>query len=236
MVKVSVVTTLYNYEKYISDCIQSFLRQKFPDSEMIIVDDASTDNSYKIAQKYISDKVKIIRLAKNLGYSHAKNIGIKNCNSEILVMLDADDMLMKDSVKIRYKKLMKGYDFVHGPCLDLKANRPLVRNRLWDLWCSKPTWKHVHAQGVMLRKDIHRKIGLYDESLRCKSDREFFARVFNHKFKIGVIKEDVAYYRRHLKQMHRSREKLKINKKLQKEVLNLIKRRKIDLSGLEMLK
>jgi len=233
--RVSVITTLYNYKNYIENCIQSFLRQDFYDSEIIIVDDASEDNPYEIIKQYESDRIRYIRLSKNKGYSYAKNIGIKACNSEILVMLDADDMLTKNGISIRYKKIIKGYDFVHGPCLDLKEKRPLVRNRLWDLWLKNPIWKHVHAQGVMLKKEIHRKIGLYDEILRCKSDREFFARVFNHNFKIGTVKKDVALYRRHKKQMHRSKEKLKINDKLQKEVLNKIEKRKKDLSGLELL-
>ena len=144
-------------------------------------------------------------------------------------------MLILGSLKIRYKKIMKGYDFVHGPCLDMKEGRQFVRNRMWDLWLKEKSYKYVHAQGAMLRKDIHRKIGLYDESLRCKSDREFFARVFNYGFKIGTVNKDVAFYRRHKKQMHRSKEKLKINDKLQKEVLEKIKKRKKDLSNLEML-
>ena len=236
MTKISVITTLYNYRNYIEDCIKSFLDQNFKDSEMIIIDDDSLDNPYEVIKKYESDRIKYIRLDKNRGYSYAKNVGIKACNSEILVMLDADDMLTPDSLKIRYKRMKKkDYDFVHGPCLDMKEGRRMVRNRLWDLWLKKGGWKNVHAQGVMLKKDIHRKIGLYDESLWCKSDREFFARVFNHNFKIGVVEEDVAFYRRHKKQMHRSKEKLRINDKLQKAVIKKIEVRKKDLSGLEML-
>jgi len=236
MLKVSVITTLFNYKNYIEDCIKSFLDQNFDDSEMIIVDDASEDNPYEVVKKYSSDRVKYIRLDKNQGYSHAKNVGIKACGSDMLVMLDADDMLTPNSLKIRYNKIKEGYDFVHGPCLDMKENRSLVRNRLWDLWNTKGGWKNVHAQGVMLKKDIHCEIGLYDESLWCKSDREFFARVFNHGYKIGVVEDDVAFYRRHKKQMHRSKEKAKINNKLQKEVMRKIEARKKDLVGLEMLK
>ncbi len=235
-IKVSVITTLYNYKQYIEDCIESFIDQDFKDSEMIIIDDASLDNPYEVIKKYKSERIRYIRLDKNCGYSYAKNIGIKDSRSDILVMLDADDMLTKNSLKIRYKKLLEGFDFVHGPCLDLKKNRQLVRNRLWDLWLDNNLWKYIHAQGVMLKKNIHCKIGLYDETLRCKSDREFFARVFNYGFKIGVVKEDVALYRRHKKQMHRSKEKLKTNKKLQKEVMRLIEKRKKDLSGLKKLK
>ena len=89
MVKVSVITTLYNYKDYIVDCIESFLSQNFKDSEMIIVDDNSIDNPYKNIKKYISDRVKYINLDKNMGYSYAKNIGIKASNSDILVMVDA---------------------------------------------------------------------------------------------------------------------------------------------------
>ena len=223
-IKVSVITTLYNYKNYIKDCIKSFLKQDFIDSEMIIVDDGSTDDPYDVIEPLENDRIKYIRSIKNYGYSHAKNVGIKHCSSDVLVMLDADDMLTKNGISIRYKKLIEGYDFVHGPCLNLKEGRPLVRNKMWEEWKKNKTYKYVHAQGVMLKKDIHRKIGLYDENLWCKSDREFFARVFNHNFKIGTVNKDVALYRRHKNQMHRSKEKLKTNDKLQKEVLKKIKK------------
>jgi len=235
MFKVSVITTLYNYRNYVEDCIKSFLNQDFKESEMIIVDDASTDNPYKVIKEYEGERLKYICLDKNEGYSHAKNIGIKNSNSGILVMLDADDMLTKNGITIRYEKIMEGYDFVHGPCLNFKKGKPLTRNKMWEEWKQNKIFKYVHAQGVMLRKDIHRKIGLYDKNLWCKSDREFFARVFNYNFKIGTVSDDVAIYRRHVKQMHQSKEKAKINNKLQKEVLALIEKRKIDLGSLELL-
>ena len=236
MFKVSVITTLYNYRNYIKDNIISFLEQDFEDSELVIVDDASTDNPYKVIKKYKCDRVKYIKLDKNKGYSNAKNIGIKRCNSDIIVMLDADDMFTKKGISIRYNKIMEGYDFVHGPCLNMKEGKPITRHKMWQEWLDTKKFKFVHAQGVMLRKDVHCEIGLYDEKLRSKSDREFFARVFNYKFKIGTVDKDVAIYRRHSKQMHCSKEKLRINKRLQKEVLVLIKKRKKNLSGLEMLK
>ena len=80
--KVSVITTLYNYKKYISECINSFLAQDFDDSEMIIVDDCSTDNPYKVIKPYEGKKVKYIKLNEKANYSVAKNIGIKRKNIE----------------------------------------------------------------------------------------------------------------------------------------------------------
>ena len=242
MFSVSVITTLYNYKNYIEDCILSFLQQNFLDSEMIIVDDFSSDNSYEIIKKYENNRLKYIKLDKNYGYSHAKNVGIKNSQSEILVMLDSDDLLVENSLLNRYKKIQEGYDLVHGPVLDIsgeKDNLKIRESKMWKQWMSskknKSCYKLVHAQSVMLRKEIHRKIGLYDENLRCKSDREMWARIFNYNFKIGWIDTPVSMYRKHSQQMHRSLEKAKNNDRLQSEVLSLIKKRSSDLSGLEFL-
>ncbi len=128
---------------------------------------------------------------------------------------------------------------VHGPALDLSDNK-LSLSPLWKKWNKnnkkQTAYKCVHAQTVMLRKDVHRKIGLYDESLRSKSDREMWARIFNSgKFKIGFVDKPVAIYRMHTDQMHKSKNKLAINDRLQKEVEEKIERRKTDISDLEML-
>jgi len=243
MFKVSVVTTLYNYKDYIVDCVESFLNQNFKDSEMIIVDDNSLDNPYPNVKKYLSDRVKYIKLDKNMGYSHAKNVGIKASSSDILVMLDADDMTTENGISLRYKKMKEGFDFVHAPVLDFTIKNGKMKtkeSRLWKKWKKSgqgtSCYKLIHAQSVMLKKDIHRKIGLYDKSLRSKSDREMWARILNHKFKMSYVEDYVSLYRRHNKQMHRSPEKLKINDELQKHVLGLIEKRKKDLTGLLMLK
>jgi len=239
-VKVSVVTTLYNYHNYIQDAIKSFLAQDFPESEMIIVDDASTDNPYNVIRQYESEIVRYIRLDENRGYSNAKNVGIKASRAEILVMLDADDMLTENSIKVRYDKINEGFDLAHGPVLDLKSDGKRERSRLWKRWkkCKKDAscYRYIHAQSVMLRKDIHRKVGLYDATLRSKSDREMWARIVAREYRIGTVSEYVSVYRRHERQMHRSKDKLRVNDQLQKHVLGLIEKRRKDLSGLEMLK
>lgn len=236
--RVSVITTLYNYSNYIGCAIKSFLSQEFSDSEMIVVDDASKDNPYPVIKRMLSEKVRYIKLDHNSGYSVAKNVGIRESSSEIIVMLDADDYLLPDSLKIRFNKINEGFDFVHGPALDLKNNN-MVLSKLWKQWVKSKKdsscYKHVHAQGVMLRKQIHREIGLYDKNLRSKSDREMWARIFNHHYKIGFVDQPVVVYRMHEKQMHKSKEKMTVNNFLQQQVLSKIESRKTDLSGLEML-
>lgn len=234
-IQVSVITTLYNYRDYIQDCIESFLNQKFKRSEMIIVDDASTDNPFEVIQNYKSKRIRYIRLPENKNYSNAKNVGIKASNSEVLVMLDADDMLTPDGIRLRYAKLMEGFDLVHGPCLRFEKNG-FQRDPMWRRWLEtkNPLW--IHAQGVMLRKDIHRKIGLYDPWFWAQGDREMFLRIGNAGFKIGTVDENVAVYRIHNDQMCRSRRKKRDKVNLKKKMREVLKnRKKGNFSGIDML-
>lgn len=235
---ISVITTLHNYKHYIADAIKSFLNQDMTHSEMVIVDDCSTDNPLPVIQPFLGNRVKYIRLDQNMGYSHAKNVGIRASQAEILVMLDADDMLTRNSLSSRYRKLKEGFDMVHGPALDLIKGKTSP-SPLWKKWVKSDkgpsAYKYVHAQTVMIRKDAHRKVGLYDTSLRFKSDREMWARVFNHGFKIGYISDYVCLYRIHDKQMHKSKEKISINDALQKEVLRKIAYRSKVLDDVDML-
>lgn len=233
--KVSVITTLYNYEKYISECIESFLNQNFLDSEMIIVDDCSTDDSFFAVSKYLSERVRYFKLVEKSNYSVAKNVGIKQARGDVLVMLDADDMLTKNGITSRHNKLVSGnYDLVHGPCFVLQDGRK-YRAPVWKKYLKTKHFRDVHAQTVMLRKNIHSIIGLYDETLWASSDYEMWGRIFLRNFKIGTVDEEVSIYRMHSKQMHISEKKKKAQEKITVEVLTKIEMRKTDLSGLEIL-
>ena len=232
--KVSVITTLYNYREYIEECIQSFLNQDFTDSELIIVDDMSTDDPYEVIKKYESDRVRYIRLSEKGNYSVAKNVGIRCARADVLVMLDSDDMLTKNGISSRYTKLIEGFDFVHGPCLVLYHGSK-YRAAVWAKYLRTKQYRDIHAQTVMLRKDIHQKIGLYDEELWSASDYEMWGRIFNHGFKIGYVEEDVSVYRMHSKQMHSSDRKQRELSAITKLVDEKIEKRKTDLIGLEML-
>jgi len=210
---VSVIISLYNYEKYIVDCIKSILNQDYPNIEIIVVDDASTDKSYKVAKKYRSDNVKIIKFDENRGYSAAKNEGIRNSKGEYIVMLDADDMLTKGSISDRMEAMLRGdADFVH-------ANAFIIKGDCGLKYCYKtknfkigvfPSPYDIHAQSVMLKKQIHRDFGLYDESLRSRSDREMWWRLFGKSKEDRVknrVNKPIVYYRYHRNMMTRFRQK-----------------------------
>lgn len=110
MDKISIVIPLYNSEKYIEKCIRSIISQKYKNIEIIIVNDGSTDNSYKIAKKLESadNRIKLIN-KKNKGVSSARNIGIKKASGDYIIFVDSDDYLNFDAIEQIYNELEKKY-------------------------------------------------------------------------------------------------------------------------------
>lgn len=240
---ISVITTLFNYAHYIENCIDSIINQESPGVpvEHIIVDDCSTDDPKKHIRKYLKgDSVRYFLLENNMGYSVAKNYGIRMSRYNTIAMLDADDWLTVNSLDVRYKRLKNGcFDLVHGPAYIVNGGKNNKISPSMSRWNknrnSSRRWKHIHAQGVMLRKSIHSEVGLYDEEMRCKSDREMWARIFNRGYKIGTVKDSVVFYRCHSRQMHRSKWKRKNNKRFTDLMEKKIETRKKTLDNLKML-
>ena len=106
---ITITVNLYNYERFIGDCIQSILNQTYTNFELIVIDDCSVDNSYKVAKKFEKKdkRVKVIKLKKNGGIGHAKNEGIIRSRGDYIATLDADDMMTINSLEVRLKASLK---------------------------------------------------------------------------------------------------------------------------------
>ncbi len=226
---VSVIVPLFNYSNYIGYCIQSIMNQTFADFELIVVDDCSTDDSYKKAKKYAKkdDRIKVVRLDNNSGYSKAKNEGIVISKGKYITTLDADDMFTKNSIEVRLKALTDNdVDFVYANAFFVKNDVSLkdcYRHGNHKINSSVDLY-NIHAQSVMMNRDVYVKYGLYDESLRSRSDREMWWRLFgkdiSQKPKIThyYLNEQVAYYRFHRESMWRKRKR---NPKVDKKVIKM---------------
>ena len=94
---VSILINNYNYEKYLSDAIESAINQTYENVEVIVVDDGSTDNSRNVLDRY-SDKIKPI-LKSNGGQASAINAGFANCKGDIICLLDSDDWFTENKVQ-----------------------------------------------------------------------------------------------------------------------------------------
>ena len=109
IIDISVVMISYNIEKYIPDCIESILAQKYDNYEIICVDDASTDDSLKILLKYEKDNENIIVISNkiNKGPSSARNAGTKKAKGKYIYYLDGDDCLKWGALKIMVENMRK---------------------------------------------------------------------------------------------------------------------------------
>ena len=90
----SIVVPMYNVEGYIGECIESLLKQNYPNVQIVIVDDGSPDGSYDVARRYArrDPRVQIVR-QPNGGLSAARNTGIAHARGEFLAFLDSDDFV-----------------------------------------------------------------------------------------------------------------------------------------------
>ena len=98
---VSIITPAYNSKKFIEDAIESVIAQSYQNWEMIIVDDASTDESIEIIQKYVNIEYRIVLFSndKNLGASESRNLAIREAKGNYIAFLDSDDIWLPNKLE-----------------------------------------------------------------------------------------------------------------------------------------
>lgn len=109
---ISVVVPVYNAEKYIGECIESILRQSYEDWELILVNDGSSDGSADVISGYLSDS-RIRYFNKiNSGVTETRWKGIENAKGDIVMFLDADDLLVSEALDFVSKNFSDDIDIV----------------------------------------------------------------------------------------------------------------------------
>lgn len=114
MKEVSVIIPCFNAAKYISDTIQSVLRQTYDNYEIIVIDGGSTDETIKILKQFAEThpEIKIIHNENDQGPAHSRLVGINNASAEFIAFLDADDLWHRDKLEIQVSKMkLESLDF-----------------------------------------------------------------------------------------------------------------------------
>ncbi len=118
--KLSVIIPVYNQEKLVIRALESIPQND--DIEIIIVDDGSTDNTWKVIQEYKDERIKAFHFSKNRGVSAARNCALDNAIGEYVVMLDSDDYFFTDGFNEVYNQL-DGTDLIY---YNLMRNKEIV--------------------------------------------------------------------------------------------------------------
>ena len=113
--KFSIIIPVYNSEDYLSECIESVLRQTFQDFEIILINDGSSDRSGEICENYtkIDPRIRVYHQI-NAGVSTARNLGLRSATGEWTLFLDSDDRINCHTLNYIYKVIQSNgrVDFI----------------------------------------------------------------------------------------------------------------------------
>lgn len=198
--KISVVVPVYNAKKTLALCLESIINQSYKNFEIIVIDDASKDDSIEIAKRF---KCRIVRHKKNLGPSATRNDGAKNAKGAIILFLDSDIALKKDALELIIKDFKNKKDV--ACILGVYGKRPLIRDSIFEEYrvLQEHHWK-VSSAGYIdsitssicaIKKDAFFRAGGFDEKYRGADveDTEFGHRISN-RYGIFMDKRVQGYH------------------------------------------
>jgi len=200
MPTISVIMSVYNGEKYLSEAISSVLSQDFSDFEFIIIDDGSTDKSLEIIKSFNDNRVKVIS-RENRGLIESLNEAIFLSAGKYIARMDADDICLSN----RFSAQLKAFDdseiaFVgswatkineSGEELGLMSYPPLEYKKIKSFFIKHNPFIH---SSVMIRKAVFDTVGIYDSKYKHAEDYELWSRVLR-RFKAINISEPLIKYR-----------------------------------------
>lgn len=210
MKTISIVIPVYNVEPYITDCLQSVMRQTYQGSiECVLVDDCGNDNSMEVAEKLISEykgpiEFKVLHNEHNRGLSAARNTGVVAAKGDYLYFLDSDDWISDDCIEKLAQPLQKEkFDVVVGdfepvgemPCrleLFLKEG-PYHEKRIKSTFSNCGVY--VMAVNKLYSKEFLLKNQLSFEEGKVYEDEIFAFELCCLKKNYYVVKAVTYYYR-----------------------------------------
>jgi glycosyltransferase involved in cell wall biosynthesis len=174
----------------VKEAIMSALSQDYPAIQLIVVDDASTDNSTAVIRDHLRDHptIEFIPLPENIGNCAAFNRGLAKAKGEFIIDLSADDVLMNDRVSIGVKKFASlpadyGVNFGDAEWIDGEGKHlgyhsdrfPREKVSEGDIYEDLIERYFICSPTMMARKEVFDKLGGYDESLSYE-DFDFWIR------------------------------------------------------------
>lgn len=176
---VSVITPLYNAEKYIAQTIESVLSQTYPQWEMLVVDNCSSDASKDIVKSFNDPRIKLIELEYNSGGpARPRNIGMEHAQGEYIAFLDSDDIWMPSKLQRQMQLIQeKNVDIVHTLSHTIDTNSQVIgfheNQRVYNLcrFVMRPHTIILFSNFININSVLMKK----DENLRFREDKNLIA-------------------------------------------------------------
>lgn len=207
----SIILPTYNRIDLIEKSINSILNQTFSDFELIIVDDASSDNTCSLIKNIKDNRIRFYQLDKNKGEYWVTNYAVSLSCGKYLTWVHSDDLLPQDSLELRINKLINNpeLDFISGAIKRIDENDNVFevvapvywsKDKILEEYLKLPDERKVkymiHHLTIMMKRDFFEKIGGFDTELNYAGDIDWLIRAI----KYGNFKsypEVFYYYRSH---------------------------------------
>jgi len=203
--KFSIVVPVYNVSSYLPRCVNSLINQTYPNIEIILVNDGSTDESPVICNQFVEkdSRVKVIH-KNNGGLSDARNWGIKNASGEYIIFVDSDDYIELNSCEKFLNYANDNVDIILGNAKEIKnhketsicfkkiesnnylSGKEMIKYQLENKSMHMEVWFNVYRREFLLKNNLYFKYGILHE------DAEWTPRVFLTAKKVVVT--DIIFY------------------------------------------
>jgi GT2 family glycosyltransferase len=217
MSKVDIVIPCYNYGRFLEACVRSVIEQSVTDIRVLIIDDASTDDTLAIATKLASNdsRISVISHPQNWGHIRTYNQGIAWASGDYFLLLSADDLLVPGALKRATMIMDNNPDIVltHGGCITWNDALPFPHfiDPQSNEWKRQDLLKEMCSTGdivvydatAIVRNSVQKMVGGYLDSLPHCADLEMWLRFAAHGA-VAYITATQAIYRTHASAMSRS--------------------------------
>lgn len=219
--RVDVIVPCYNYGRFLPDCVGSVLAQEGCEVRILIIDDASTDDSLTIAHALAAGdrRIQVRAHEVNRGHIATFNEGLDWVSADYLLLLSSDDMLAPGAFAraIRLMEANRSISFVYGPSIRFRETadretaaaehpsnaRPGVVEPGIDFirrYCATPV-NIVETATAVVRASLQKQVGHYRPELPHSGDMEMWLRLAAHG-DVGIVPQVQAFTRIHAKNMH----------------------------------
>lgn len=206
MPTVSVLIPAYNAEQYLAQAVDSALKQTYGDSEIIVVNDGSTDRTGEIAMAYGSEIVYVEH--ENRGLGRARNSALEASSGEFISLLDSDDYWPPDRLEkmVAFLRSNPEVGWATSDAFLVRGDRPTsetfygrapdwgFRHSDQQYWITQHNFVQIHT---VIRRELFERHGRFDDdgSLRAVEDWDLWIRFLFAGERVGLVAEPLAFYR-----------------------------------------
>lgn len=208
--RITVVVPVFNGEKWIDRCVESLLAQSYPEKEILLIDDGSSDNSARICENYSENYecVRFIKKDKNTGVSDTRNLGIREATGKFIVFVDCDDEVDFEFLRILHEEYSPDSMTMCGICMISsggnkeehiaysETDRISVLPSKDFMLLHDKTINFSSASNKIFRLDIIIDNGiLFDRNYSSGEDQLFVLEYLKHTNKIIIVNRPLYFYR-----------------------------------------